>query len=110
MKLSQLRREKTEELDDLAWFIKGWSLQQLADLAEIDPAQIEDDETPIPEDQPLVDGWSPDPDDWQARCAERDRAERAEIERKRRNEQIGMGSLGGTYRIAAALARQQGNN
>lgn len=110
VKLSQLRREMAEKLDDTAWYIEGWSLERLAFLAEIDPAQIEDDEAPISEDQPLADGWSPDLDDWQARCAERDRTERAEIEGRRRNEQIDRGSLGGTYRIAAALARQQGGN
>lgn len=110
MKLSQLRREMAEKLDDTAWYIEGWSLERLAFLAEIDPAQIEDDETPAQEDEPLADGWSPNLNDWQAPHAERYRAERAELDLKRRNEQIGMGSLGGTYRIAAALARQQGNN
>lgn len=107
MKLSQLRRELTEKLGDTAWFIDGWPLDRLAALAEIDPAQIEDDETRIPEDEPLADGWSPDLDDWQARRAEQDRTERAELERQRRNEQIGRGHLGGFYRIAAALARKQ---
>ncbi len=104
MKVSILKRQLAERMGEDAHYLEGRDKAFLAELAGIPVEQIEDDEIITGEGET---GWIEDRE-THLDLADRMRMEVKEEIEKQRQRTIERGSLGGSYRIAAALARNGG--
>ena len=104
MKVSILKRQLAERMGEDAHYLEGRDKAFLAELAGIPVEQIEDDETITGEGET---GWIEERE-THLDLADRMRMEVKEEIEKQRQRTIERGSLGGSYRIAAALARNGG--
>lgn len=104
MKFSILKRQLAERMGEDAHYLEGRDKAFLAELAGIPVEQIEDDETITGEGET---GWIEERE-THLDLADRMRMEVKEEIEKQRQRTIERGSLGGSYRIAAALARNGG--
>ncbi len=104
MKVSILKRQLAERMGEDAHYLEGRDKAFLAELAGIPVEQIEDDETITGEGET---GWIEERETY-LDSADRMRMEVKEEIEKQRQRTIERGSLGGSYRIAAALARNGG--
>lgn len=101
MKVSILKRQLAERMGEDAHYLEGRDKAFLAELAGIPVEQIEDDEIITGEGET---GWIEERE-THLDLADRMRMEVKEEIEKQRQRTIERGSLGGSYRIAAALAR-----
>ncbi|MDH0360553.1 hypothetical protein ACET70_05745 [Aeromonas caviae] len=101
MKISILKRQLAERMGEDAHYLEGRDKAFLAELAGIPVEQIEDDEIITGEGET---GWIEERE-THLDLADRMRMEVKEEIEKQRQRTIERGSLGGSYRIAAALAR-----
>lgn len=101
MKFSILKRQLAERMGEDAHYLEGRDKAFLAELAGIPVEQIEDDEIITGEGET---GWIEERE-THLDLADRMRMEVKEEIEKQRQRTIERGSLGGSYRIAAALAR-----
>ena len=99
-----LKRQLAERMGEDAHYLEGRDKAFLAELAGIPVEQIEDDETITGEGET---GWIEERETY-LDSADRMRMEVKEEIEKQRQRTIERGSLGGSYRIAAALARNGG--
>ncbi len=104
MKVSMLKRQLAERMGEDAHYLEGRDKAFLAELAGIPVEQIEDDEIITGEGET---GWIEERE-THLDLADRMRMEVKEEIEKQRQRTIERGSLGGSYRIAAALARNGG--
>ena len=104
MKVSILKRQLAERMGEDAHYLEGSDKAFLAELAGIPAEQIEDDEIITGEGET---GWIEERE-IHLDLADRMRMEVKEEIEKQRQRTIERGSLGGSYRIAAALARNGG--
>lgn len=104
MKVSILKRQLAERMGEDAHYLEGRDKAFLAELAGIPAEQIEDDEIITGEGET---GWIEERE-THLDLADRMRMEVKEEIEKQRQRTIERGSLGGSYRIAAALARNGG--
>ncbi|MBM0416915.1 MAG: hypothetical protein ACRDAR_20835 [Aeromonas veronii] len=104
MKISILKRQLAERMGEDAHYLEGREKAFLAELAGIPVEQIEDDEIITGEGET---GWIEERE-THLDLADRMRMEVKEEIEKQRQRTIERGSLGGSYRIAAALARNGG--
>lgn len=104
MKVSILKRQLAERMGEDAHYLEGRDKAFLAELAGIPVEQIEDDEIITGEGET---GWIEERE-TNLDLADRMRMEVKEEIEKQRQRTIERGSLGGSYRIAAALARNGG--
>jgi hypothetical protein len=104
MKVSILKRQLAERMGEDAHYLEGRDKTFLAELAGIPVEQIEDDEIITGEGET---GWIEERETY-LDSADRMRMEVKEEIEKQRQRTIERGSLGGSYRIAAALARNGG--
>lgn len=104
MKFSILKRQLAERMGEDAHYLEGRDKAFLAELAGIPVEQIEDDEIITGEGET---GWIEERE-THLDLADRMRMEVKEEIEKQRQRTIERGSLGGSYRIAAALARKGG--
>ncbi|MEH8127108.1 MULTISPECIES: hypothetical protein [Aeromonas] len=104
MKFSILKRQLAERMGEDAHYLEGRDKAFLAELAGIPVEQIEDDEIITGEGET---GWIEERE-THLDLADRMRMEVKEEIEKQRQRTIERGSLGGSYRIAAALARNGG--
>ena len=104
MKVSILKRQLAERMGEDAHYLEGRDKAFLAELAGIPAEQIEDDEIITGEGET---GWIEERE-THLDLADRMRMEVKEEIEKQRQRTIERGSLGGSYRIAAALARKGG--
>lgn len=107
MKLHELQSQLADKLgsDELArHYLKGADKAFLADLAGIPVEEIEDDEIVVNEGAL---GWD-DGRSWEDERRDRIEAERQQQAEQMRQQVIDRASFGGAYRIAAALARNNG--
>ncbi len=104
MKVSILKRQLAERMGEDAHYLEGRDKAFLAELAGIPVEQIEDDEIITGEGET---GWIEERE-THLDLADRMRMEVKEEIEKQRQRTIERGSLGGSYRIAAALARKGG--
>lgn len=104
MKASILKRQLAERMGEDAHYLEGRDKAFLAELAGIPVEQIEDDEIITGEGET---GWIEERE-THLDLADRMRMEVKEEIEKQRQRTIERGSLGGSYRIAAALARNGG--
>ncbi|MGG2296222.1 hypothetical protein [Aeromonas caviae] len=104
MKISILKRQLAERMGEDAHYLEGRDKAFLAELAGIPVEQIEDDEIITGEGET---GWIEERE-THLDLADRMRMEVKEEIEKQRQRTIERGSLGGSYRIAAALARNGG--
>lgn len=104
MKVSILKRQLAERMGEDAHYLEGRDKVFLAELAGIPVEQIEDDEIITGEGET---GWIEERE-THLDLADRMRMEVKEEIEKQRQRTIERGSLGGSYRIAAALARNGG--
>lgn len=104
MKTSILKRQLAERMGEDAHYLEGRDKAFLAELAGIPVEQIEDDEIITGEGET---GWIEERETY-LDSADRMRMEVKEEIEKQRQRTIERGSLGGSYRIAAALARNGG--
>ncbi|OEG03289.1 hypothetical protein BFW25_06240 [Aeromonas caviae] len=104
MKVSILKRQLAERMGEDAHYLEGRDKAFLAELAGIPVEQIEDDEIITGEGET---GWIEERE-TNLDLADRMRMEVKEEIEKQRQRTIERGSLGGSYRIAAALARKGG--
>ena len=104
MKVSILKRQLAERMGEDAHYLEGRDKAFLAELAGIPVEQIEDDEIITGEGET---GWIEERE-THLDLADRMRMEVKEEIEKQRQRTIERGSLGGSYRIAAALARNGG--
>lgn len=104
MKVSILKRQLAERMGEDAHYLEGRGKAFLAELAGIPVEQIEDDEIITGEGET---GWIEERE-THLDLADRMRMEVKEEIEKQRQRTIERGSLGGSYRIAAALARNGG--
>lgn len=104
MKVSILKRQLAERMGEDAHYLEGREKAFLAELAGIPVEQIEDDEIITGEGET---GWIEERE-THLDLADRMRMEVKEEIEKQRQRTIERGSLGGSYRIAAALARNGG--
>ena len=104
MKFSILKRQLAERMGEDAHYLEGRDKAFLAELAGIPVEQIEDDEIITGEGET---GWIEERETY-LDSADRMRMEVKEEIEKQRQRTIERGSLGGSYRIAAALARNGG--
>ena len=104
MKVSILKRQLAERMGEDAHYLEGRDKAFLAELAGIPAEQIEDDEIITGEGET---GWIEERETY-LDSADRMRMEVKEEIEKQRQRTIERGSLGGSYRIAAALARNGG--
>lgn len=104
MNVSILKRQLAERMGEDAHYLEGRDKAFLAELAGIPVEQIEDDEIIIGEGET---GWIEERE-THLDLADRMRMEVKEEIEKQRQRTIERGSLGGSYRIAAALARNGG--
>ena len=99
-----LKRQLAERMGEDAHYLEGRDKAFLAELAGIPVEQIEDDEIITGEGET---GWIEERETY-LDSADRMRMEVKEEIEKQRQRTIERGSLGGSYRIAAALARPGG--
>ena len=99
-----LKRQLAERMGEDAHYLEGRDKAFLAELAGIPVEQIEDDEIITGEGET---GWIEERE-TNLDLADRMRMEVKEEIEKQRQRTIERGSLGGSYRIAAALARNGG--
>ena len=104
MKVSILKRQLAERMGEDAHYLEGRDKAFLAELAGIPVEQIEDDEIITGEGET---GWIEERETY-LDSADRMRMQVKEEIEKQRQRTIERGSLGGSYRIAAALARNGG--
>lgn len=104
MKVSILKRQLAERMGEDAHYLECRDKAFLAELAGIPVEQIEDDEIITGEGET---GWIEERE-THLDLADRMRMEVKEEIEKQRQRTIERGSLGGSYRIAAALARNGG--
>lgn len=104
MKVSILKRQLAERMGEDAHYLEGRDKAFLAELAGIPVEQIEDDEIITGEGET---GWIEERE-THLDLADRMRMEVKDEIEKQRQRTIERGSLGGSYRIAAALARNGG--
>lgn len=104
MKVSILKRQLAERMGEDAHYLEGRDKAFLAELAGMPVEQIEDDEIITGEGET---GWIEERE-TNLDLADRMRMEVKEEIEKQRQRTIERGSLGGSYRIAAALARNGG--
>ena len=104
MKVSILKRQLAERMGEDAHYLEGRDKAFLAELTGIPVEQIEDDEIITGEGET---GWIEERE-THLDLADRMRMEVKEEIEKQRQRTIERGSLGGSYRIAAALARKGG--
>ncbi len=104
MKVSMLKRQLAERMGEDAHYLEGRDKAFLAELAGVPVEQIEDDEIITGEGET---GWIEERE-TNLDLADRMRMEVKEEIEKQRQRTIERGSLGGSYRIAAALARNGG--
>lgn len=104
MKVSILKRQLAERMGEDAHYLEGRDKAFLAELAGVPVEQIEDDEIITGEGET---GWIEERE-THLDLADRMRMEVKEEIEKQRQRTIERGSLGGSYRIAAALARNGG--
>ena len=104
MKVSILKRQLAERMGEDAHYLEGRDKAFLAELAGIPVEQIEDDEIITGEGET---GWIEERE-THLDLADRMRMEVKEEIEKQRQRTIERGSLGGSYRIAAGLARNGG--
>ncbi|MCX0435110.1 hypothetical protein OD804_08370 [Aeromonas veronii] len=104
MKVSILKRQLAERMGEDAHYLEGRDKAFLAELAGVPVEQIEDDEIITGEGET---GWIEERE-TNLDLADRMRMEVKEEIEKQRQRTIERGSLGGSYRIAAALARNGG--
>ncbi len=104
MKVSILKRQLADRMGEDAHYLEGRDKAFLAELAGIPVEQIEDDEIITGEGET---GWIEERE-THLDLADRMRMEVKEEIEKQRQRTIERGSLGGSYRIAAALARNGG--
>lgn len=104
MKVSILKRQLAERMGEDAHYLEGRDKAFLAELAGIPVEQIEDDEIITGEGET---GWIEERETY-LDSADRMRMEVKEEIEKQRQRTIERGSLGGSYRIAAALASNGG--
>lgn len=104
MKASILKRQLAERMGEDAHYLEGRDKAFLAELAGVPVEQIEDDEIITGEGET---GWIEERE-TNLDLADRMRMEVKEEIEKQRQRTIERGSLGGSYRIAAALARNGG--
>ncbi len=104
MNVSILKRQLAERMGEDAHYLEGRDKAFLAELAGIPVEQIEDDEIITGEGET---GWIEERE-THLDLADRMRMEVKEEIEKQRQRTIERGSLGGSYRIAAALARNGG--
>lgn len=104
MRISILKRQLAERMGEDAHYLEGRDKAFLAELAGIPVEQIEDDEIITGEGET---GWIEERE-THLDLADRMRMEVKEEIEKQRQRTIERGSLGGSYRIAAALARNGG--
>lgn len=104
MKVSILKRQLAERMGEDAHYLEGRDKAFLAEFAGIPVEQIEDDEIITGEGET---GWIEERE-THLDLADRMRMEVKEEIEKQRQRTIERGSLGGSYRIAAALARNGG--
>lgn len=104
MKVSILKRQLAERMGEDAHYLEGRDKAFLAELAGIPVEQIEDDEIITGEGET---GWIEERE-THLDVADRMRMEVKEEIEKQRQRTIERGSLGGSYRLAAALARNGG--
>ncbi|MCF5885295.1 MULTISPECIES: hypothetical protein [Aeromonas] len=99
-----MKRQLAERMGEDAHYLEGRDKAFLAELAGIPVEQIEDDEIITGEGET---GWIEERE-TNLDLADRMRMEVKEEIEKQRQRTIERGSLGGSYRIAAALARKGG--
>ncbi|HHQ4581643.1 TPA: hypothetical protein ACSP17_003904 [Aeromonas hydrophila] len=99
-----MKRQLAERMGEDAHYLEGRDKAFLAELAGIAVEQIEDDEIITGEGET---GWIEERE-THLDLADRMRMEVKEEIEKQRQRTIERGSLGGSYRIAAALARNGG--
>lgn len=99
-----LKRQLSERMGEDAHYLEGMDKAFLAELAGVLVEQIEDDEIITGEGET---GWIEERE-THLDLADRMRMEVKEEIEKQRQRTIERGSLGGSYRIAAALARNGG--
>ncbi|MDH0349874.1 hypothetical protein [Aeromonas caviae] len=99
-----LKRQLAERMGEDAHYLEGRDKAFLAELAGVPVEQIEDDEIITGEGET---GWIEERE-TNLDLADRMRMEVKEEIEKQRQRTIERGSLGGSYRIAAALARNGG--
>ncbi|WP_429204708.1 hypothetical protein [Aeromonas veronii] len=99
-----LKRQLSERMGEDAHYLEGRDKAFLAELAGVLVEQIEDDEIITGEGET---GWIEERE-THLDLADRMRMEVKEEIEKQRQRTIERGSLGGSYRIAAALARNGG--
>ncbi len=104
MRISILKRQLAERMGEDAHYLEGRDKAFLAELAGIPVEQIEDDEIITGEGETC---WIEERE-THLDLADRMRMEVKEENEKQRQRTIERGSLGGSYRIAAALARNGG--
>ncbi|MBL0649655.1 MULTISPECIES: hypothetical protein [Aeromonas] len=99
-----MKRQLAERMGEDAHYLEGRDKAFLAELAGVPVEQIEDDEIITGEGET---GWIEERE-TNLDLADRMRMEVKEEIEKQRQRTIERGSLGGSYRIAAALARNGG--
>lgn len=104
MKFSALKRQLAERMGEDAHYLEGKDKAFLAALAELPVEQIEDDEIVTGEGEM---GWIEE-SEQSLDLTDMIRMEVKEEIEKQRQRTIERGSLGGAYRMAAALARNGG--
>lgn len=97
-RLSHIRRELESKLGDDAHHITDWGIEHIAHYTGIPLDHIEDDESITEEPQT---GWIEE-------MEQRRTTERAERQQQRTEYTLARADLGGSHRIAAALARNGG--